>query len=318
MVATAPDGEKTLSVVNPSGATSVLKLNAAYAGVTPPQIVPIPHKGAKGETLTSWLYLPADRAAGGKLPLVVIPYRGQVFAKPPAHLALGTWNESANAQILVGAGYAVLAPSLPYDVETGEPALGLADDILRAVDAALARGDLDPDRIALFGHSFGGMSVVNTAIQSPRFKTVIASAGLFDFISNWGIFLQHQAAIPQDGYSPNLTNGMTEHAQPGMGAPPWADPLRYLRNSAIFQADKLNVPVLILHGETDELGVFQAQELFSALYRQGKDAELVTYWGEGHNTMSPANIVDRYAIILDWLKRTLPPADASSGAKPPR
>lgn len=317
-VTSAADGQAALSVITARGATPVLPLNAAYAGIIPPEIVPIHHAGPKGEPLTSWLYLPADRPPGAKLTLVVIPYRGQVFAKPPPHLALGNWNESANAQILVGAGYAVLAPSLPYDAASGEPARGLADDILRAVDAALTRGDLDPDRIALFGHSFGGMSVVNAAIQSPRFKTVIASAGLYDFVSNWGIFPLHQAAVPQDGYAPNLTNGITEQAQSGMGAPPWADPQRYLRNSALFQADRITAPILLFHGETDELGAFQSQELFSALYRQGKDAELVTYWGEGHNTSSPANIVDRYAIILDWLKKTLPPGDASSGPTPQR
>jgi dipeptidyl aminopeptidase/acylaminoacyl peptidase len=311
----APDGQRTLSVTAPGGSTPVLTFNAAYAGVTPPQVVPIRHAGPGGEPLTSWLYLPADRPKG-KLPLVIIPYRGHVFPKPPAHLALGAWNESANAQILVGAGYAVLAPSLPYASEIGEPAKGVAADILRAVDAALARGDLDPDRIALFGHSFGGLTVVNAAIQSPRFKTVIASAGLYDLVANWGIFPQHQAGVPQDGYAPNLVNGITEHAQTSMGAPPWADPQRYLRNSAIFQADQITAPVLILHGEADELGDFHAQELFSALYRQGKDAELVTWWGEGHNFASPANIADRYAIILDWLRKTLPPAVASTATKP--
>ena len=63
--------------------------------------------------------------------------------------------------------------------------------------------------------------------------------------------------------------------------------------------------------------MFQSQAMCSALYRQGKDAQLVVYWGEGHNTASPANIRDRYRTILSWLATTLPPADASSGPTPP-
>lgn len=313
----AANGERMVSLVSPRAQTPVLRLNAGYEAVTPATGIAVPHHGARGEPLTSWLYLPADRPANATLPLVVIPYRGHVFAAPPRHLALGEWNDSANAQLLVAAGYAVLAPSLPYTAGVDEPGAGLADDILRAVDAAVALGGLDPDRIALVGHSFGGRGVLLAAAQSSRFRSVIASAAVADDVANWAIFPLHQAAVPEDGYAPNLTNGHVEQAQASLGAPPWIDPERYRRASALFVADKITAPVLLLHGETDELGVFQSQAMFSALYRQGKDAQLVVYWGEGHNTASPANIRDRYKTILTWLATTLPPADASSGPTPP-
>lgn len=319
----SPNGQMRLDLLTRQGRrTPALALNAAYRDITPAKIAPIPHAGPRGQALTSWLYLPPTQPPGQRLPLVVIPYRGAVYPRPPAEQALGAWNDWANAQILAGAGYAVLIPSLPYDATTGEPAARMADDILRAVDAALARGDLDPDRIGLLGQSFGAFSAVAAAEQSPRFKSVVASAGAYDQISLWGIFPQHQALVPEDGYSPNLTNGLVEQGQTWMGAPPWVDPTRYIRNSPLFAADQITAPVLILHGQTDELGAFQAQELFSALYRQGKDAQLVVYGAEGHTTSSPANIADKWAIILDWLAQTLgppaavPPSPSTPAAKP--
>lgn len=317
----APSGTQRLELLDASGVRqTVARLNQTYADVTPPDVAPIVHAGSAGEQLTSWLYLPQGRVAGARLPLVVIPYRGHVFGGgPPQSLALGAWNDWANAQILVGAGYAVLAPSLPYEAAAGEPAAHMADDILRAVDAALSRGDLDPERIALLGQSFGAFNAVAAATQSPRFRSVVASAGVYDEISLWGSFPWHNWLVPEDGYSPNPTAGIVEHAQTGMGGPPWADPQRYVRNSVIFAADRIQAPVLILHGQADPLGAAQAQELFTALYRQGKDAQLVTYWGEGHTTSSPANIRDRWAIILEWLARTMgPPQDPGAPHTPPR
>lgn len=97
-----------------------------------------------------------------------------------------------------------------------------------------------------------------------------------------------------------------------MGAPPWADPERYLRNSNLFSAGAITAPVLLVHGETDELRPEQSQEMFTALYRQGKDAQFVTYWGEGHALASPANIADYLARVLAWLDATLPEAPAAA------
>ena len=55
----------------------------------------------------------------------------------------------------------------------------------------------------------------------------------------------------------------------------------------------------------------------TALYRQRKDAALLTYWGEGHTFASPANIRDLYASILDWLALTLDPPAPNGGPRPP-
>lgn len=289
----------------------LLTLNAGMADVRAAMIVPVRHRGTGGEPLTSWLYLPPAHRSGDKLPLVVIPYRGLVLPRPHRMFEPSAFNTFMNAQVLVAAGYAVLTPSLPYDERRAAPTEGAAADILAAVDAALARGDLDGGRVALFGQSFGALTAVAAAAQSDRFATVIAVSGTHNEISNWGAFGLHGWVVPEDGAPAMGPAGKVERSQAHLMAPPWAAPDRYVAASNLFAADRITAPVLIVHGDLDDLRASQAQELFTALYRQGKDAALLTYWGEGHAFESPANIRSLYEAMLQWLARTMPAASPS-------
>lgn len=299
----APDGQQELAV-----------LNTHLAQVEPARIEPVRHAGPQGEPLTSWLYRPGSGAVRG---LVVIPYRGAVYPAPPALYAPGAVNTYRNAQILVGAGYAVLAPSLPYDAGKTGPAQGIAADVLRAVDAATAQAGLEHLPIALYGHSFGALGAVAAASQSDRFASVIAAAGVQDEVASWGEFMLHNWVAPEDGLSSQFSAGKVETGQAGLEVPPWAAPERYRAASNIYAADRITAPVLLIHGDLDEIRATQSQALFTALYRQLKDAMLITYWGEGHTFASAANIADLYASILDWLDLTLAPPSASAAPTPP-
>ena len=83
--------------------------------------------------------------------------------------------------------------------------------------------------------------------------------------------------------------------------PPWETIDRYVRNSPIFSAPKIDAPVLLFHGDQDYVPLTQAEEMFSALRALGKSVELVRYWGEGHVFQSPANIADLWERIAIWL-----------------
>lgn len=316
-VISGPGGVRRLSMATPKGAwTPLLEINSSLADVEPARTLPIRHRGPAGADLTSWLYLPTSAPPTRGYPLVVIPYRGRFYPAASPSYEVGAFSPQVSPQILAAAGYAVLTPSLPYDEAGGEPVRGAAAQILEVVDAAIAQQPLDPDRIALWGHSFGALTAVAAATQSPRFKSVIASAGVHNEISHWGSFRRHQWVLPQDGTSSTSGAGLVEAGQAHMMAPPWADPQRYLRNSNLFAADRINVPVLLIHGEADELLVDQSQQLFSALNRQGKDAVFVTYWGEGHALASPANLRDLYGRIIAWLGETMPPTPDAAAARP--
>jgi len=295
----------------------LLQVNDGYEAITFSRPVAVPFVGARGERLTAWLYLPTDLRVAAKAPMVVIPYPGSVYPEPPSLYAPGGPYPQLNLQVLTAAGYAVLAPSMPRDRSNHEPAAGLADQVLAAVDAAVKLAPIDPDRLALWGHSFGGYASLAIAAQTNRFRSVIESSGESDLISAYGTFTPASRAAPEDGTSPIESMGWMENGQGDLGVSPSQDVDRYARNSPALHADRISAPVLMLHGDMDFVPLAQGEEMFSALYRQDKDAVLVTLWGEGHSPTSPANIREMYAWILWWLGQTLGPGATSAPGAPP-
>lgn len=90
-----------------------------------------------------------------------------------------------------------------------------------------------------------------------------------------------------------------------MGGPPWEQPERYVANSPVFHADRIETPTLIVHGDLDHVGIESAEEMFTALYRLGRPARFVRYWGESHVVQSPGNVRDMWSEVLSWLGRWL-------------
>ncbi|MNY21865.1 Prolyl oligopeptidase family protein [compost metagenome] len=78
-----------------------------------------------------------------------------------------------------------------------------------------------------------------------------------------------------------------------------------MRNSPALAAGRISAPVLLFTADRDYVPPGQAEELFSALYRQQKDVVLVTYRGEGHVLSSPANIRNFYDTVWTWLDEVL-------------
>ena len=308
----------------------LMRLNPWAADLQPAEVLPVRHGSAAGGTLTSWLYLPPRRgaevaatAAGPRgarpsralPPLMVFAYPGALSDHPPDDQVPGGVATIENAQVLAGAGYAVLVASLPVRPGVADPPAGFGGDILRAVDAAAATGRVDGDRLALWGHSYGGYAALMAATQSQRFRAVIASAAGSDLVTTSSVFPLQFRLNPRDGLWIEPAAGWTETGQAAMGAPPWADPQRYVRDSPIFAADKITAPVLLIGGVSDVFPIEQREEMFSALYRQDKPAVLLSYVGEGHVIYSPANLKDMYQRIFSFLAATLNvPAAAPSGA----
>jgi dipeptidyl aminopeptidase/acylaminoacyl peptidase len=93
----------------------------------------------------------------------------------------------------------------------------------------------------------------------------------------------------------------------GLGVPPYEDPALYQRNSPIAYVKDVDTPLLAIHGEFDMRGSpAQAEEFFYSLYRQGKTAKLLRYWGESHGlSQSPANVRNIFDESLGWFDRYL-------------
>lgn len=261
----------------------------------------VPYVSSTGERLNARLYRPVNAPASVKLPIVVWVYPGQ--RKGPSNAALEAFAASYAAR-----GYSVLHVSTPWRNRSdgGNGLLAqLPGVVLPAVDSLVSRGVADPDRLFITGGSYGGYATLAVIGQTQRFRGAIASAGVYNWTSN-----------PQTMHSLNryegsgvywLQNGGPFVERPGgkagdMGGPVWQYPDRYVQNSPLFLADKITTPVLFMHNDRDgAVPIEQSEEMYGALWRQGKRARFIRYWGEGHSVgVRPANDRDAVWQQLAW------------------
>ena len=311
----ASQGVQAVQLSQAKTTTTLFEFNRQLAGIEFARQRQVDYRSTEGQALTGWLYLPPQPPPPKGWPVVVIPYPGQIYATPPAIQAPGVFTPVTSAQVLAGRGYAVLTPSLP--IHAGEdPTASFGPDVAAALQAAAATGSVDVSRAAVWGHSFGGYTALVLAARSAQFKAVIESAGVSDLVSARGVFMPFFRLNPEYGLPIETSAGWVESGQAGMGRPPWEVPQRYIQSSPVFMADKITAPVLMLQGDLDNTSLGQAEEMFSALYRQDKTAELASYWGEGHILRSPGNIRDLYQRVFDWLDRWVGPSGRQVAVTP--
>jgi len=267
---------------------------------------PVEYTSLNGEKLKGWVLLPHGFVAGKRYPVIAWVYPGIIYGDRSPNETIDD-SGSLNLQILAANGYAVLFPSMPLAKEglTEDPLLRLPEGVLPAVEKAIEMGIADPERLFLMGQSFGGFATYGLVTQTQRFKAAVALAGLSDLISLYGQFDARRRYTDNANEYLSL-QALMESAQIGMGNPPWKDLGRYIRNSPVFYVDRVQTPVMIIQGDLDYVAMQQGEEFFMSLYRQGKRAEFVRYWGEGHVLESPANIRDMWKHIFAWFEEFSP------------
>jgi dipeptidyl aminopeptidase/acylaminoacyl peptidase len=167
-------------------------------------------------------------------------------------------------------------------------------------------GIADPERIGVMGQSFGGYNVYALVTQTDRFKAAAALAGSVDLQQAHGQFDPTARGYPGIENQKSVNWSIYEKGW-GLGVPPYDDLNLYWRNSPLSFVHRVRTPLLLVHGEFDKRGgTTQAESFFNALYRQGKTARLLRYWGESHSlAQSPANIRNIVAETLAWFDRFL-------------
>jgi dipeptidyl aminopeptidase/acylaminoacyl peptidase len=290
--------------------TPLLTLNAAWSDRAVAKPLPFTY-AALGRTLTGWILLPPD--APSPPPAVVWIYGGDVQGPiPPAAALPGRQPTPLFAgQLWAARGYAVIYPStpLPAGADADIPAI-LAAQTEAAVAAAAARRWIDPGRVGLIGHSFGGYSVAAVLSRSSRFRAGVGLSGPYDFVSAWGARQPLEALTDADGYGfVEETAGFVEAGQIALKAPPYAAPEAYLRNSPLFAAPSISAPLLLMAGDLDQgaAGLTQAERLYAALRRAGRPAAMVRYWGQDHVQDDPWAVRDQWARATAWFDRYLAP-----------
>ncbi|HKU75428.1 MAG TPA: prolyl oligopeptidase family serine peptidase [Pyrinomonadaceae bacterium] len=267
------------------------------------------YKATDGTALNAWLLLPPNHVTGTRVPVVTIVYPTSVYGSNEP-LSFSPYRVNfEHPQLFAALGYAVLVPSMPEiknpsDSHALEP---LLNGVIPALDAAIAHGAADPDRIAVLGQSDGGFAVLGLITQTKRFRSAIASAGFSNFASLYGTFYgQYRYGDSGRPEAAQILRMLQmEKGSMGMGGPPWQHPDRYRENSSIHRANKVETPLLLIHGELDFIPIQQAEEFFTALYRQDKRVTLLRYAGEGHTISDRANVLDMWQRIERWLSETM-------------
>ena len=257
--------------------------------------VVLDYRNAEGKLLHAALKLPADYAPGQRLPLIVNTYVVTHWSFLANQFAFE--NGPDNPLLLTSRGYAVLMPDVP--VESGKTGgEGIAAAVLAGVDAAVRAGYADPERLGITGHSYGGYAVYSTIVRTGRFRAAVVRSGFADWIPNYLTM------------SPNGSSawGIGNAEGPrGPGGTLWERRQQFIEDSPLFYFDRVETPVLIIHGTDDYLSDTNAKMAFVALRRLGRDAALALYEGEDHvqGDYSLPNQRDYFQRKIAWFDRYL-------------
>jgi dipeptidyl aminopeptidase/acylaminoacyl peptidase len=247
-----------------------------------------------GDLLRGALVLPTVYQPGQHYPLIVLVYGGQPLSNEADRFGGFERNMPCfHVQLLATRGYAVLMPDAPQRL--GTPMLDLAKTILPGVNKVIEMGIGDPLRLGVMGHSYGGYSTLALITQTTRFKAAIEAAGTANIFGTYG-------QMDSDGTAFGVS--LAETGQELLGGTPWQVRDRYFENSPFFYLDRVNTPLLILHGSEDSaIAVSRGDELFVGLRRLGKTVEYARYRGETHWILGYANQLDACNRVIAWFDK---------------
>jgi dipeptidyl aminopeptidase/acylaminoacyl peptidase len=254
---------------------------------------PFEFESLDGVALHGALLLPPNYEKGKRYATIVWLYGGTFMSREVYRFGLESATASLNLQILASHGYVVVVADAPTNV--GTPGLDLMKTIMPAVDSVVRMGIADENRLGIMGHSYGAYSTLIMVEHTNRFKAAAAYAGVYDLMSSYGTMVA----------SGNANTQWAETGQGRMGGTPWQHRERYIENSPVFYLDRIETPLLLVHGDADSLPSRQAEEVFVGLRRLGSKAIYAKYAGEGHVIANPANVVDYWNRLLDWFDKYL-------------
>jgi dipeptidyl aminopeptidase/acylaminoacyl peptidase len=244
----------------------------------------IDYTSAKGDKLQAALHLPADYEEGKSYPTIVYIYEKlsqglNSYTQP--------YFNGFNKSVYTSNGYAVLMPDIVYQVN--DPGMSAVWCVLPALEAAIETGIVDPDRVGLHGHSWGGYQTAFLVTQTDAFAAAVAGAPLTNMISMY-------SSIYWNSGSGNMS--IFESSQGRFTGGYWEAMDAYVRNSPVFHAENVKTPLIILHNDQDgAVDWNQGIEYYSTLRRLGKEVVMLQYVGENHGLRKPANMKD-YAVRM--------------------
>lgn len=253
------------------------------------QMHPISYKSRDGLTINGYLTLPKNKDAKN-LPLIVNPHGGP--------WARDMWGFNPEVQLLANRGYAVLQvnfrSSTGYGkefLEAGNKQWGLKiqDDITDGVQWAIDQGIADPERIGIYGASFGGYATLAGITKTPDLY-----AAAVDYVGVSNIFTLLDTIPP---YWETMRNMFYERV-----GHPEKDKELLTEASPVFHVDKIKTPLFVAQGANDpRVNQAESDQIVKALRDRGVDVEYMLKDNEGHGFQNEENRIEFYNAMLKFL-----------------
>lgn len=256
-------------------------------------------RAADGRDVEARLLTPPDFRAGIRYPTVVMPPGG----------ATGWSGWKAGFLTDVGPALAVNGYAVLYVNSRGTPGYGrdfeaelVGDvggrefqDVMDGIDHLVSEGISDPGRLGIGGWSWGGTLAAWAVTQTDRFRCAVDGGGVVDWAAFFG-----QSDAP---FVARIDFGGSPHERARL----------YAERSAISHLERVNTPVLILHGAQDpHVPTGQAWEFYRGLKGLGKEAEMVLYPEEKHFLLEPAHALNFMTRVQRWYDEWLKGSGAAA------
>jgi dipeptidyl aminopeptidase/acylaminoacyl peptidase len=258
-----------------------------------PRVEAITWTAADGATIEGLLYYPLDYTPGRRVPLVVQTHGGPASSD---RFGFGAW--ISYTAVLAAKGYAVLKPN--YRGSTGYGDAFLRDmvghyfknahlDVMAGVDALVARGIADPDRLVKMGWSAGGHMTNKLITFTDRFKAASSGAGAANWVSMYG------------------QSDVRSYRTPWFGGTPWqaGAPIDvYWDQSPIRDVAKVKTPTIFIVGDKDpRVPLPQSIEMHRALKSLGVPTTLYVAPREQHGFVELRHQLTKINVELEWFER---------------
>jgi dienelactone hydrolase len=238
-------------------------------------------KAYTGKTAEGVLYLPEDFDAKKKYPMIVYFYErnNQTLHN---YLAPSPTPSRLNIPFFVSRGYVVFVPDIWY--KKGYPGQGAYDYIVSGTRAMVQKGFIDSTRIGLQGQSWGGYQIAYLITKTNLYAAAWAGAPVVNMTSAYGGIRWGAGINRQFQY---------EKTQSRIGANLWERPDLYIKNSPLFELNKVKTPIVIMSNDADDaVPWYQGIEMFTAMRRLSKPIWMLVYNNEAHNLVERKNRKD--------------------------
>jgi dipeptidyl aminopeptidase/acylaminoacyl peptidase len=277
--------------VRNGAARQLTQLNAEILGrKSLGEVRKIPVTAFDNRPIGAWLTLPPSYVQGQRVPLI-LEIHGGPFAAYGPHF-------STDNQLYAAAGYAVLSVNPRGSTTYGEDFANQIDqaypgrdydDLMSAVDAAIAQGFVDPNRLFVTGGSGGGVLTAWIVGKTDRFKAAATQKPVID----WASFV-----LTSDGSNYYSPYWFAKH--------PWEDPQGYWTRSPLSLVGNVKTPTLVVVGSEDyRTPVSESEQYYTALQLVGVPTALVKVPGASHGGIAarPSQSGAKASAILAWFAK---------------